>query len=365
MLLAKDSFVTLNRMFLPAAVLVLAGCATGGGSTGADTAADHAHDHHMGHSSEPDELGRQLYDMKHEMSPESIAEMRARNIFPPGTTDEAVQGMMRSMGPNYAWYISSEDMKNKRGVLILAHGFGEHGDMTMRDRMQPVGEELPTAFAFGMSMAMSDHIQVALDDLTAAGANEVVVIPAASSRYSTLMRQWEYIFNLRDEPAYATVPKVSTNAKVVFGSPMENHPIVVDILSDYAGEISEDKAREEIIIVAHGPLDPEDNRKQLNDMQKFADALRAAGYANAYPVTLQDDAPKEVRDANVQNMRKLVDDIHARGNQPMVITNLLGTRMVQRSIRRDLDGLAYRYNFKGLVEHEKFVEWVELMAKAD
>jgi len=318
--------------------------------------------HHMSHSAERDAQGRQLYDMKHAMSPEVKAELRQREVIPPYVTDAQMDSMMEAMGPNYAWYISDTTLMGDRGVLILAHGFGRHGDQTFRERLQPVGAARPTTFAFGMSMGMSDHIQIAVDNLTAAGAQEIVVVPAASSRYSTLMRQWEYIFELRDEPAYATVPQVETTATVLFGTPMENHPLVGNILVDYAAEISQEPAKEEIIIVAHGPIDADDNREQLQTMEALADALRAEGYADAHPVTLQDDAPKDVRDANVQNMRALVEDIDARGNTVLVVTNLLGTRTVQRSIRRDLKGLGYRYNFKGLVQHEKFVEWVELVA---
>jgi hypothetical protein len=61
-------------------------------------------------------------------------------------------------------------------------------------------------------------------------------------------------------------------------------------------------------------------------------------------------------------MREIVGEIEARGHVPMVITNLIGTRMVQSSIRKDLSGLGYRYNFRGLVQHEKFVAWIQLAA---
>ena len=87
-----------------------------------------------------------------------------------------------------------------------------------------------------------------------------------------------------------------------------------------------------MIIVAHGPVDEADNRAQLETMGRMADALRPEGYAGVYAVTLQDDAPREVRAANVARLRALVEEITARGNKPLVITNLIGTRMVQQSI---------------------------------
>jgi sirohydrochlorin ferrochelatase len=328
-----------------------------------DTAqSEPVHHEHVMHEVVSDAQGRQLYGMAHEMGPEVLAELREREVFPAYMTDEQVARAMQSMGSNYTWYISDADLRGKQCMLILAHGFGDHGDRTLRDSMQPVGDQQPTVFAFGMSMAMSSHIQLALDDLTSAGAQEIVVVPAASSRYSTLMRQWEYIFGLRKEPEYAAVPRVATKADIKFVKPMEDHPLVAEMLISHAAEISKDPAHEEIIIVAHGPVDEGDNKTQLKTMDRLAEYLRAEGYAGVYPVTLQDDAPQEVRAENVRKMRTLVDEINARGNVVLVITNLLGTRMVQQAIRRDLRGLGYRYNFKGLVQHEKFIEWVEVSA---
>lgn len=331
--------------------VLLASCAK-------DTAqSDAVHHEHAMHKIWPDAQGRQLYGMAHKMSPDVMAELREREIFPAYMTDEQIVRAMHGMH-NYTWYVSDAELRGKQGILILAHGFGDHGDLTLRESMQPVGDQQPTVFAFGMSMTMSSHIQLALDNLRAAGAQEIVVIPAASSRYSTLMRQWEYIFGLREKAEYATVPRIVTQADIKFTRPMEDHPLVAEMLIDHAAEISQDPSHEEIIIVAHGPVDEGDNKTQLKTMDSLAKHLRAEGYAGVYPVTLQDDAPQEIRAENVRKMRTLVDEINNRGNVVLVITNLLGTRTVQNAIRRDLRGQEYRYNFKGLVQHEKFIEWV-------
>ena len=349
-------YAQVPRLLIPAMIGLLAGCAAGPAQQAA------THDHHDMQHGQRDELGRQMYGMAHEMSPEVLAELREREVFPPYMTDEQIAGAMKAMGSNYVWYVSDSALEGKQGVLVLAHGFGPDGDQALRTSMEPVGQAQPSAMALGMSMGMSGHIQLAIDDLTNAGAEEIAVVPVVSSPYSTLMRQWEYVFGLRDDPAYATVPRISTRARLEFAAPMEDHPVVREILRDYAAEISEDPAKEEVIIVAHGPVDEADNRAQLETMGRMADALRQEGYAGVYAVTLQDDAPREVRAANVARLRALVEEITARGNKPLVITNLIGTRMVQQSIRRDLNGLGYKYNFRGLVQHEKFVEWVQVAA---
>jgi hypothetical protein len=88
---------------------------------------------------------------------------------------------MAMMGPNYEWYISDTQLVGDRGLLILAHGFRDRGDRDFKQQVQPMANVFPTAFAFGMAMMMSDHIQLALDDLEAAGAKQIIVIPAVST----------------------------------------------------------------------------------------------------------------------------------------------------------------------------------------
>ena len=79
--------------------------------------------------------------------------------------------------------------------------------------------------------------------------------------------------------------------------------------------------------------------------------------------TLQDDAPVEVRRANVKALRTLIIDARDVGRDTLVVTNLLGTRMVQSSLRRDLRGLGYRFNSKGLIQHDNFIEWINASAR--
>jgi sirohydrochlorin ferrochelatase len=312
------------------------------------------------HHTKPDQLGRQLYSMKHPADPAMLAELRSKELFG-DATDEEIMMMMGRMGPNYTWYASDGELQGTIGILILAHGFGDHGDQALRTQMLPTGQEVPVSFAFGMSMMMSDHIQLGLNQLTEAGATDIVIIPAVSTRHNTLKRQWDYVFALEDVPEYASVPRIRTPARLHYASPLEDHQLVGEIIVQYTKEVSQNSANEEVIIVGHGPVDTGDNQEQLAMMDSLADYIRASGdYAAVHVATLQDDAPPEVRRANVLALRAVIEEAQASGRDVLVVTNLLGTRMVQSSLRRDLQGLQYRFNSKGLVEHDNFVEWINL-----
>ena len=316
-------------------------------------------------SAERDEAGRQLHDAPHAMDPKMLDELRQSVPKFSQLNNGKIMQFMHVMGPNYTWDLVSDvagdEDGNGYGVLLLVHGFREHGDRVFRERLQPLANSKPTSLALGMSMMTSDHIQLGLNNLVEAGAHDIIVIPVVSTRHNTMLRQWEYIFSRQATAEYATVPQVATHARVHFLQPLEDHPLVGETLVEYAAEISSNPAREEVIIVAHGPVFEPDNQKQLAMLQRLADYVaERSKYVGVGAVTLQDDATLEIRKANVEALRKRVIDAGARGNEVLIITNLLGTRIVQSQLRKDLRGLQYRFNSKGLIQHDNFIRWIEL-----
>jgi hypothetical protein len=312
---------------------------------------------------QPDELGRRGIGMRHGMSAEQMAELRESRVFA-GQSDRQIMQTMQLMGANYAWLVDNDSKSDKRGVLVLSHGLGLAGDQSLYDNVRDSSLESPTALAFGMSMATSMHIQAALDELVLQGAREIVVIPMLSTYQNSLMRQWEFIFARREEPEYSTVPRVETPAKIILMSPLDDHPIVGRIVADHAREMSYEPDKEEVIIVGHGPVDEADNQAQLAMMENIAAFVRAdRGYAAVHVATLQDDAPREVRMTNFQQIRSLIDAARAEGRKTIIVTNLLGSRIVQSSLRRGLSGAEYRFNLKGLLMHEDFIKWIEASAQ--
>jgi sirohydrochlorin ferrochelatase len=268
---------------------------------------------------------------------------------------------MGMMGPNYTWPVSADLVKGEYGALILVHGFGDHGDSVLRNQLAASASERPTALAIGMSMMTSDHIQLAIQDLEQKGTREIVVVPVVSTRHNSLMRQWGYIFDRNDDPEYGRVMQVGSSAQLSFANPIDDHPLAGEIILDYANELSVDANNEEVIIVGHGPVDAEDNQAQLLLMENLADYVRAnAGYAAVYVTTLQDDAPAEVRRQRILELRAQVQQANQQGRKVIIVTNLLGTRIVQAGLRRALRGLKYSFNAKGLIQHANFIEWINL-----
>ena len=352
----------LPAMVIGAALGATAQGALAGAHSGGE-AMDHSKMDHSGHDmmamgEQRDEQGRRLYGMKHNVTPEIANELRAKvPLFAP-YSDAEINLSMEMMGSNYEWYISPSGIRGDQGLLLLMHGF-KASDAAFKEEMQPMAQIFPTAMAPGMSMMMSDHIQWGVKDLEAAGAKTIVVVPIVSTRYNTMMRQWEYIFGRQDKPAYASVAQVQTDAQILIASPPGDDPLVAEILLDFAMEISESPAKEVVIIAAHGPTFEEDNQKVLKELDNLAQIVDEDGdFAAVMAITLQDDAPPDIRDRNVAKLRAMVEGANARDQQVLVVTNLIGTRTIQSKLRSDLKGLDYKFNKKGIVAHTNFMKWM-------
>ena len=348
-----------TRSWALCAAIVLTVCLLPPTADAAEAPAEHsAHDMSQ-MSTARDAEGRSLYGMKHTMDPAMTGELRGKVPLYKNYSDAEITLSMDMMGPEYAWYISPPDVKGSQGILILMHGFREQGDKIFKEQVQPIGNIFPTSMGVGMAMMMSNHIQVALDDLKAAGAREIVVVPITSSGTNELYRQWLYIFGKQDKPEFASVPRVKTAAKLHFVSPPGDDPLVGEILLDHAVELSKDPRNEVVIIAGHGPTSAEDNEEELRVLSGLAKIIKQdGGFADVRGMTLQDDAPPAIRQANVLKLREVVETAAKKGQRVLVVTNLIGARTVQAKLRSDLKGLTYEFNPKGLVNHPNFMKWM-------
>jgi sirohydrochlorin cobaltochelatase len=267
---------------------------------------------------------------------------------------------MKSMGGDYYWPHSVNEADNAPGVLILAHGYGEEGDADLYNSLEDFSETYQTTVAYGMSMMSSRHIECSLLEMNQAGSGKTYIVPVSASPFNTLVRQWRYIFNLENDYSYANVEKVNSDG-AVFLEPIGDHPLAREIVLDFANEISSDPSNEVVLIVAHGPVSGEDNALQLEMMDNISSYLSAnGGFSEVMPLTLQDDAPPEVRAANVQRMREFVSTRSYNGRDVLIVSNLMSGKGIQRRVERDLEGLTYSFNPNGVATHPLFREWIEV-----
>jgi hypothetical protein len=144
---------------------------------------------------------------------------------------------------------------------------------------------------------------------------------------------------------------------------LNDHPVVADILASRARAISQNAANEAVVIVAHGPVGDDENRRWLDDMKSIAGRLAADGrFGSVDYMTLRDDAPKMTRDAATAELRALVTKRLGEGRRVLIVPLLVSFGGIERGLRERLDGLAYTMPAAALVPDERLVSWVLAMA---
>jgi len=282
---------------------------------------------------------------------------------------------------------AAQTVRAVTGVLLLAHGGQPQWNERVVDAARRVNETMPTEVAFGM--ATRANIQSAIDKLTSRGVTEVVAVPLFVSSHSSVITSTEYLLGLRAEPpadlakfakmthdahgadvhAHHGAPvdptsPVKTPAKIRMTRAFNRHPLIGAIAADRAKSISTAPAAEAVILVAHGPVPEDDNRKWLDDMAVLAEQVRsAAPFASVEYMTVRDDAGPLMREAATKELRDKVQAHLARGRKVLVVPHLMSFGGIEQGIRKRLEGLAYTMTSQALMPDDRVVEWVLASAR--
>ncbi len=276
-----------------------------------------------------------------------------------GTMGNAqIKGMMKMMGPNYYWPVSAEG-STKNGVLIMAHGYGPGGDLDLFNSVQDLSKKYQTTLSIGMSMMTSSHVVCSVNEMILNNVEKIFVVPVSSSPHNTLVRQWNYIFKLEDNYAYSDVERIN-NEKIIMLDPISDHLYAKKIILDYTNEISSDPTNEALIIIAHGPIDEGDNEIELKLMNNIGQYIKK--YTSIHSIkafTLQDDAPKEIRNRNIEDIKTFMKMSEDDGKRVLMVSNLMSGQGIQRKLKKDFEGFDYVFNSKGLLTHPYYIEWIK------
>ena len=306
-----------------------------------------------------DSLGKVYPQMMDAMSMEE--KYRQIKISLPGLSmldNKQIQNIMKSMGPNYYWPVRN-GVSPKQGILILAHGYGPDGDLDLFNSLLDFNPAYEIILSMGMSMMTSRHIECSVKHLNNQGVKTIFIVPISSTPFNTLVRQWKYIFNMEAHYSYADVNVLNTQI-FKFIEPINDDQMAKEIILEYANEISEEQEQEVVLIIAHGPVSESDNAKELLIMDNIASYISDnSKYVEVKSFTLQDDAGKSIRESNVLRIRNFIEESSKQGRRVLIVSNLMSGKGIQESIEKDLNGLSYTFNSKGLLTHPKFRTWIE------
>ncbi len=253
------------------------------------------------------------------------------------------------------------------GVLVIAHGGDVRWNDHVKKAVEEVGRTMPAEVAFLMGVP-DQRPDGAYAKLVSSGVRRVVIVPLFVSSWSDHYEQARFIGGLRADYPHAEHMKLTQlrgPAPVIAVTPgLDDHPILGAILADRAKALSRDPARETVVLVAHGPNDDGEAERWLAAMRRLGDQLRAAtSVADVDVRLLRDDAPKEVKDRALGELRASVEERSRRGTA-LVVPLLMAPGKVADQIPRVLEGLDFRWEGATLLPDKRIAEWITATARA-
>jgi len=262
---------------------------------------------------------------------------------------------------------------NDYGVLVMAHGGPRHWNESVLSAAGSLKDKYRVEGAFGMADAAS--IQEGVRKLEAQGARRIGVVRLFVSGESWYQRT-EQILGLASgappRPAGAHSDghgghgmefwRVDSGASFALSREgLAESPRMDAVLVERARTLSRDAAREDVLILAHGPADDAENRRWIEYLEARAGAVRAAlPFRRVAVQTLREDWP-DSRKAAEARIREFVNQASEGGGTAIVVPfRVQGFGPYARV----LEGLQYRSDGAGLLPHPNVVEWIDEKAGA-
>jgi hypothetical protein len=260
------------------------------------------------------------------------------------------------------------------GVLLMAHGGPPEWNEAVLESVKPLQSRYPIEVAFGMADAAS--LQEGVRRLEAKSVRRIAVVRLFVSGESWTERT-EQIFGLRPGAPAAAAPsaphgdhahagheghsmaffRVQTRASYALSvEGLADASDMGEVLADRAAALSKTPAREDVLVLAHGPGDDAENARWLAKLDARAAAIRArAPFRRVQVETLREDWPDKRASAE-KRIRAFVERASAEGGKAIVIPFRVQGFGPYAKV---LEGLEFVSNGAGLIPHPAVTKWVE------
>ena len=261
--------------------------------------------------------------------------------------------------------ISSADAAEKAamGVVVISHGapIPQWNETVMR-MINTVKSPYPLEPAF-LDYDKERTLEKAAKRLEDKGAKEILIVHLSPSSYSSHHEEVRYLAGLRkDLGVYAETAEKPLQGTVKFSvAPcMDDHPLAVEIVKDYARELSREPARESLMLVGHGPVEELENIMWVRQLETIGQEIKKElPFKEVACMTLRADAADLVREQAHEDVRKTALRLSSQGRVIVVICGV-GIKMLQFELQHILKGVpSVVINQKAIINHPNAKKWIE------
>lgn len=280
------------------------------------------------------------------------------------------------------------------GVLVLAFGV----DGSWRKDVAELRRRLPGATVESVERvggsSGSIAAQKAVDKLARLRVERIVAVPLEAVTESPNMEEARYLFGVRAEPPPRDRPdsaqrapkelksiaptalklapdpgprglkRLSSPVPLVLVPAMDRSPLLAQILADRAKAMSRQPARDAIVLAGIAPRSDEAAKAWRTAAQAVAEQAKSkGGFRAAAVVGLRDGVRASQQEKDLRELRETFRGLSGPG-RVLVVPLGLNAEQIGRLLRRDLAGVAYRWDGKGAAGDKRLLDWIESSAKA-
>ncbi|WP_110945381.1 sirohydrochlorin chelatase [Paenibacillus phocaensis] len=247
------------------------------------------------------------------------------------------------------------DLRNP-GVLVISHGSpDEHWVALVEAAVAEAAGDLPAGLPLACAFLETVEgrlIQDGIDRLESQGVTDMIVIPLFVSSGSTHIDEIAYALGVKEAPEKETdLERFRVSARVFFGDPIDDGPLVAEMVWEKVKGLSVRPEREVLLLVGHGSRHPGFLQRWERGISSLAAQCgELAGLAGGADYALLN--PDSVR-SKVQYWTE------GRGMDVIVAPLFLSAGYFTKvTIPSRLEGLPHRYSGEALLPHPLASRWM-------
>ncbi|WP_083485170.1 sirohydrochlorin chelatase [Paenibacillus ihumii] len=246
------------------------------------------------------------------------------------------------------------DRQLRPGVLVISHGSPDsHWVKLVDDAVAAVRAELPEGLpveASFLEIVDGRLIQDGIDRLELQGVTDMIVIPLFMSSGSTHVDEIAYALGVTDTPEKETdLERFRLSARVFFGEPVDDHPLVAQMIWDKVKPMSREPGREALLLIGHGSRHEGFRQRWERGISSLAARVKEIGGVAATDFAL----------LNPDSVHRKVNYWQERGYEVLIAPLFLSAGyFTKQAIPSRLEGMAYRYSGEALLPHSLLPHWM-------
>ncbi|MGO4369256.1 sirohydrochlorin chelatase [Paenibacillus sp. MCAF20] len=245
----------------------------------------------------------------------------------------------------------------KSGILVISHGsreasWVERVDAAVKQASaSPRLAGVPIVSSF-LEIVEGRLIQDGIDELEKAGVTDMLVVPLFVSSGSTHVDEIGQAFGLPwVSDLEGDLGTFRVEAKVTYGSPIDDDPEIADLLLANIAELSEAPEREAVLLIGHGSKEKVFHERWQRGLSLLAARLQAlGGFAEAeHAMLLPDQAAAKLAAMQSEHPELAVIVVPLFLSPGYFTSHVVPTRLA---------GLEYRYNGRAMLPNPAIERWL-------